>query len=105
MILYMQTVNLTEARARLPAITEDVTRTHERYTVTRNGVPAVVVLSVDEYEGMVETLDILRDPRVLADLHQAEAEYSAGEGYSLDDLNRAMAERRAREDYDRQASV
>ncbi len=97
----MLTVNLTDARARLSDLADEVTGTHEHVTITRNGVPAMVLLSADEYEGLVETLEIMRDPQAVADLHQAQAEYERGEAYTLDDLNRMMAQRRAREDYDR----
>ncbi|MGH3545182.1 MAG: hypothetical protein ACRDPW_04590, partial [Mycobacteriales bacterium] len=54
-------------------------------------------LSADEYEGIVETLEILRDPAATAALHQAQAEYDRDDSYTLDDLNRTMAQRRARE--------
>ena len=101
----MKTVNLTEARARLSDLADEVVGTHEHVTITRNGTPAMVLLSADEYEGIVETLEILRDPRAVADLHQAQTEYEFGEGYTLDELNRAMAERRAREEYDRRAAA
>ena len=97
----MLTVNLTDARARLSELADEVTATHEQVTITRNGVPAMVLLSADEYEGLIETMEIMRDPQAVSDLRQAQAEYERGEAYTLDDLNRVMAQRRAREDYDR----
>ncbi len=96
----MLTLNLTDARARLSDLADEVTKTHEHVTITRNGVPAMVLLSADEYEGLVETLEILRDPRAAADMRLAQAEYDRDDSHSLDELNRTMAQRRAREDYD-----
>lgn len=96
----MLTLNLTDARARLSDLADEVTKTHEHVTITRNGVPAMVLLSADEYEGLVETLEILRDPQATADMRLAQAEYDRDDSHSLDELNRAMAQRRAREDYD-----
>ncbi|HEV2088196.1 MAG TPA: hypothetical protein VGR21_07775 [Cryptosporangiaceae bacterium] len=56
---------------------------------------------MSEYESLVETLEILNDPRAVADLRKAEGEYDRGEGSSLEDLNRLMAERHAREQHGR----
>jgi PHD/YefM family antitoxin component YafN of YafNO toxin-antitoxin module len=64
-----------------------------------------VTLSVDEYDGMIETLEILRDPRAVSDLAQAEAERERGEGYSLEDLHRVMAERLGREELEKRTSA
>lgn len=36
--------------------------------VTKNGVPAAVILSVEKYEGLLETLDILSDEKTMKSL-------------------------------------
>ena len=33
--------------------------------VTKNGVPAAVILSMEKYEGLLETLDILSDAKTM----------------------------------------
>jgi prevent-host-death family protein len=100
----MLTVNLTHARNHLSEIADEIINTQQQVTVTRNGAPSMVWLSADEYEGLMTTLEILRDPQAVTDLHQAETENRRGENYTLNELNRAMAERRAREEYDRRAN-
>jgi antitoxin YefM len=40
---------------------DEAVATHEQITVTRNGEPAVVVLSVEDFESLVETLAILQN--------------------------------------------
>lgn len=100
----MLTMNLTDVRAHLSDLADEVVKTHERITITRNGSPEMVLLSLEEYEGFLETLEILRDPQAVANLRQAQEEYVRGETYSLEELNLAMAQRRAREDYERRVS-
>lgn len=58
----MPTITLTEAKARLARLLSEVAEVGDRYVITRSGRPAGVLLSVDEYEGLVETLEILADP-------------------------------------------
>ena len=40
----------------------EVARTHERVTITRHGKPVAVLVSVEDMEGLEETLDILSTP-------------------------------------------
>jgi antitoxin YefM len=47
-------------------------------TVTRNGVAAGVLMSVDEYESLVETLEILADPKLVRSLSRARQNFARG---------------------------
>lgn len=46
----IQTVTATWARTHFEEIIHDTVTTGERFTVERDGIPAVVILSVAEYE-------------------------------------------------------
>lgn len=89
-ILYMTTVPLAEARAQLSKLVDDAVRTHERIEVTRNGRRAVVILSADDYDSLMETLDILGDAEAMADIRQADADISAGRVSTLDQVHAEM---------------
>jgi antitoxin YefM len=52
-------VPLSEAKARLSELVRRVRQQHERITLTRNGEPEAVLLSVDDLEGLEMTLEIL----------------------------------------------
>jgi len=54
--LAMVVLSLAEAKDRLSAVVNDVTSTHEHYTITRNGRPVAVVLPVDDLEALEETI-------------------------------------------------
>jgi antitoxin YefM len=69
----MTTVPLATARDQLSALVEGVVGTHDRVTVTRNGLPAVVIIAVEDLEALEETLDILSEPGVVAALAAEDA--------------------------------
>mgnify|MGYP003811207623 CR=1 FL=1 len=46
-------------------------RTHERTEITRNGTRAAVLLGADDYDSMLETLDILSDATLVAELQRS----------------------------------
>ena len=89
-ILYMTTVPLAEARAQLSKLVDDAVRTHERIEVTRNGRRAVVILSADDYDSLMETLDILGDAEAMADIRRADADIAAGQVSTMDEVEVEM---------------
>ena len=52
-------IPLADAKKQLSAIVKDADEKFDRFTVTRNGVSKAVIMSSEEYEGLLETLDIL----------------------------------------------
>jgi len=60
----MRTVRATDAKTHLLNILDEVSRTHECYQVIRKGVPEAVLMSVQEYE---ELLEDLHDLAVIAE--------------------------------------
>ncbi len=71
-------LTISEARKALLDLPEQLARSSERaVTITRRGQPVLAVLPWEFYESIVETLDILGDPEMVAALRA-----------SLDDLKR-----------------
>jgi len=90
---FMETIPITEAKARIAELADRVAREHDHFTITRNGRADVMLISVAEYESMQETLDILSDEETLADLRQSREDFAAGDVYSPEQV-RAELERR-----------
>ncbi|MGE2714231.1 type II toxin-antitoxin system Phd/YefM family antitoxin [Mycolicibacterium litorale] len=67
-------VALTDVRDNIKAIIDEVVNTATEYTVTRHGKPVAVILSYEEYESLVETLNILSDDDAMDAIEEAEAE-------------------------------
>lgn len=90
------TLPLSEVKARFSEIVEVVSSTHERVTVTRNGRPAVVVVSADDLEAVEETLALLSDPVAMRAIEEGRAAVAAGDFMTLDDLEALRAQLRTR---------
>ncbi len=91
----MSTQSLATVKAKFSAVVDSVHDTHERVVVTRNGVPAVVVMAVEDLEALEETLAVLQDSVTMRALERAEAEVAAGDTVDGDELRRMFAARRA----------
>ncbi|MCP9448094.1 MAG: type II toxin-antitoxin system Phd/YefM family antitoxin [Nitrospira sp.] len=73
-----KTISLKEARNRFSTIVDRVDRLSERYVVTKNGSPKAVVISADEFESWMETLELLANPKAVRALEQGLKEAKAG---------------------------
>lgn len=71
---------LASVKATLSAVVDQVEDTHERVVITRNGVPAAVLISPADLAELEETLDVLSDRATMARLAQARREHARGEG-------------------------
>ena len=57
----MTTVPLSEAKTHLAKLLADVETLGEEVVITRSGRPVGVLLSLTDYEALIETLEILAD--------------------------------------------
>lgn len=58
----MKTLSYTESLARLGEVFDAVVEDGEEVVVTRDGKKPVVILSLADYEGLKETVYLLRSP-------------------------------------------
>jgi prevent-host-death family protein len=75
----MTTLPLSEVKAQLSEIAEEVATTHERVQITKNGRQYVVLLAAEDLESIEATLELLADPDAQARLRAADADIAAGE--------------------------
>ena len=57
----MKTLSLSEAKMKLSSLIDTVYTTDEEIVITKNGSPAAVLVSPDEFEGWKETVAIRSD--------------------------------------------
>ncbi len=86
----MTTLSLAEARAQLSKLIESAVTTHERFDITRNGDRVAVLLSVDDYDSLLETVDILSEPDEVAALRRGLDELTAGDVSTADEVRESM---------------
>ncbi len=80
------TVAFSEAKAHLSELADRVENEHDRILVTRNGRPSFVLISPDDLESLEETLDIVRDPDLMASLAVSRSESQKGKRVRLTDM-------------------
>lgn len=93
---FMEMLPFAEFQSRLSEFLDVAKRQREQFTIIKNDEPTAVVLSYDEWESMVETMAVLSNPELVADLKEAEDSQARGETYSLEEVMAEFEERRAR---------
>ncbi len=82
-----KTLSLSEVKTRLPELVAGVQEREEEVVVTKNGRPAAILINVDEYARLKETLDVLSDPVLMKQISRSQAFYQSGKkGLSFEDV-------------------
>lgn len=82
-----KTLSLSEVKARLPELVAGVQEREEEVVVTKNGRPAAILINVDEYTRLKETVDVLSDPVLMSHIAESRAFYrSKNKGLSFEDV-------------------
>lgn len=90
----MSVQSLAAVKAHFSQVIDDVAGTHERVTVTKNGSPVAVILAIEDYESLMETLEILSDRQAVAEIREAEQQMARGDTFGEDQVRAALADRR-----------
>jgi len=90
-----KTISITEGRKRLFKIADEVQAPDTYYSFTVGGKPQVVLMSQDEFDSIMDTIEILSDPKILADIKKAEAELEAGEYTTWDEVKKELGFKRS----------
>jgi len=80
------TLPISEARKKIFKIAEEVQKPSNYYTLTENGRAKAVIMSADDFESLMEDLEILSNPKIMASIKEAEEELKRGEYVTLDEL-------------------
>lgn len=75
-------IPVTKAKNILLDIVRRVERDDETIAITKNGVPVAIILSMDKFKGLLETLDILSDEEVMLSLRKSIQEAKRGDWVS-----------------------
>ncbi|OBG89370.1 prevent-host-death protein [Mycobacterium sp. NS-7484] len=84
--MYMTTLPIADVRANLSKLVDEAMRTHQRVEVTKNGRRAAVLMSADDYDSLMETLEILGDREAMEAIREADADIAAGRVYPLEEV-------------------
>jgi antitoxin YefM len=81
-----KTIPLKEARAKFSKLVDRVDQLSDRYIVTKNGTPKAVVMSAEEFESWVETLEFMSNPKAVKALEQGLREAKARKLHSFKEV-------------------
>ena len=84
------TVSLTQMRPRLSELVERAHSEFGRFLITRRGRTEAILLSSEEFDGLLETLEILSDEGLVERLAAAEEELASGGGHALEEVRREV---------------
>jgi len=84
----MKTLSLSEAKMKLSGLIETLRVTDEEIVITKNGSPAAVLISPDEFESWKETISIRSDSSLMSEIQKGLKELKEKNSrlYSLDEL-------------------
>jgi prevent-host-death family protein len=85
----MRILPISQLKSKINEYVDAVAQTRDQITITKNGTPAAVLIGVDEWESIQETLHWLAQPGVIDSIAESEADVDAGRTYSEDDIRAA----------------
>lgn len=89
-LVMARTLSLSEAKAKLSGLVEDVAQRDEEVVITRNGRPAAVLVSPDEYDSWKETQAVRSDKALMVEIRAGLRQLKARKArlYTLEELFR-----------------
>lgn len=84
------TLPISEARKKIFKIAEEVQKPSNYYTLTEKGRAKAVIMSADDFESLMENLEILSDPRAMSDIKKAEEEYKKGDFITWEQMKKEL---------------
>ncbi|MBU4477702.1 MAG: type II toxin-antitoxin system Phd/YefM family antitoxin [Candidatus Omnitrophica bacterium] len=85
-----RTITLKELRPELPKVANAVAEKFDRYIITKRGRPVMMLINPEDYEGLLETIEILQDRSALRRIRKARKEAKAGKTISLETLRKRL---------------
>jgi prevent-host-death family protein len=84
----MKTLSLSEAKMKFSSIVDMVSSTDEEIVITKNGRPAAIIISPDEYESIKETANIRSDAALMKEISRGLKSLKAKRArvFTLDEL-------------------
>ncbi len=84
----MKTLSLSEAKMKLSGLVDKVRTTDEEIIITKNGSPAAVLISPDEFESLKETIAVRSDVQLMSEIKKGlkALKNKKAKLYTLDEL-------------------
>lgn len=81
-----KTIPISEARQNLPNLMTRLSKLIDRVIITRKGKPEAVIMSFDEYESWLETLELISRPETVGSIREGLADLKAGRSKTFEEV-------------------
>ena len=79
-------LGMHDASRSLARIVNDLNATPGVVSVRRYGKPVLAIMNWDDYEGLMETLEIVKDSEAMESFRRAVKQFEAGEGRDFEEF-------------------
>lgn len=86
----VNTIPIRELRPKLAAVLKSIHDRFDRYIITKRGHPEAVIMSIEDYEGILETLEIQSDKALMRRIKKAEQDLKKGRGVPLEEVKKEL---------------
>jgi prevent-host-death family protein len=86
----VNTISVRELRPKLADVLKSVHDRFDRYIITKRGQPEAVIMSIEDYESILETLEIQSDKSLMRKIKKAEQELKEGKGVPLEKVREEL---------------
>jgi antitoxin YefM len=90
MFTMIRSITLKKLRPKLPSVIRDIQVKMDRFIVTKRGVPVAIMIAPEDYESLVETLEVLSNRGLIERLIRAKKDAAVGHTKSLDQLTKEL---------------
>jgi len=86
----MQTIKeyipVTKAKANLLDLVRKIKDSDDTIAITKNGIPEVVLISMNKFQGLLETMEILSDEKAMKSIRKSIREAEKGMWVDFDEV-------------------
>ena len=86
MLTIQDYIPITKAKSKLLDIIRKIEGVDDVIAITKNGVPEAVLLSMNKFEGLLETIEILSDEKAMRSIRKSIKEARAGNWLDFDEV-------------------
>jgi antitoxin YefM len=86
MLIIQDYIPVTKAKSKLLDIIRKIESSDDTVAITKNGVPEAVLLSMNKFEGLVETLEVLSDEKAMKSIRKSIKEAREGKWLDFDEV-------------------
>ncbi len=87
-------ISITEARKSIFDIAEKIQKQGNHYIFTENGKAKMAVMSAEEYEDLMEDLELVSDPKFRAKIEKAHEDIAKGDYVTWDEVKAGLDRRK-----------